>query len=125
MGSWSGGVPPIFGGNQMNGVAFWRAGESLWQKGLTTPGGLLFTMSVWMVPLAIYGIQLATGLWPQGDPGSYRDYYVFVKGSWAMMEVATIAAGVLAIHRRPFPFLTFPIAFALWFMSMDLTPLLF
>ena len=107
------------------GVAFWRAGESLWQKGLTTPGGLLFTMSVWMVPLAIYGIQLATGLWPQGDPGSYRDYYVFVKGSWAMMEVATIAAGVLAIQRRPFPFLTFPIAFALWFMSMDLTPLLF
>lgn len=107
------------------GFAFWRAGESLWQKGLNTPGGLLFTLAVWMVPLAIHGLERATGMWPQGDPGAYRDYYRYVKGSWAAMEVGTIAAGALAIWYRPFPFLTFPIAFALWFMSMDLTPILF
>jgi hypothetical protein len=107
------------------GVAFWRAGESLWQKGLSTPGGLLFTLAVWMVPLAIHGLERATGLWPQDDPGSYQDYYRYVKGSWAAMEVGTIAAGAFAMSRRPFPFLTFPIAFALWFMSMDLTPIVF
>ena len=39
--------------------------------------------------------------------------------------MGTIAAGGLAIWVRPFPFLTFPIAFALWFMSMDLSPLVF
>lgn len=106
-------------------AAFWQAGETLWKKGLATPGGLLFTLAVWMVPLGIHGLERALNLWPQGDPGSYRDYYVWVKGSWLLMEVGTIAAGALAIWHRPFPFLTFPIAFALWFMSMDLTPMIF
>ena len=106
-------------------AAFWMAGENLWQKGLTTPGGLLFTMAVWMVPLGVHGLERATGFWPQDDPGAYRGYYTYVKGSWLLMETATIAAGSLAIWKRPFPFLTFPIAFALWFMSMDLTPMIF
>jgi len=107
------------------GTAFWLAGETLWHKGQTTPGGLLFTIAVWMVPLTIYGIERSSGWWPQGNPGSYHDYYVLVRGSWVLMEVGTIAAGALAVWRRPFAFLTFPIAFALWFMSMDLTPLVF
>jgi hypothetical protein len=48
-----------------------------------------------------------------------------VKGSWLLMEVATIAAGAVALRLRRFPFLTAPIAFSLWYMSMDLTPILF
>lgn len=72
-----------------------------------------------------HGLERALNLWPQGDPGNYRGYYSWVKGSWVLMELGTIAAGALAIAYRPFPFLTFPIAFALWSMSMDLTPLLF
>jgi hypothetical protein len=106
-------------------VAFWITGASLWTRGLSTPGGLLFTMAVCMTPLAVYGIQDATGLWPQGDPGAYRDYYTYVRGSWIIIELATIGIGTAAIVARPFPFLTAPIAFALWFMSMDLTPLVF
>ena len=107
------------------GVAFWVAGESLWKRGLSTPGGLLFTMAVAMTPLAVYGIQDAIGIWPQGDPGAYRDYYTYVRGSWIIIELATIGVGTAAIVARPFPFLTAPIALALWFMSMDLTPLVF
>jgi hypothetical protein len=41
------------------------------------------------------------------------------------MEVATIGAGLLALRYFRFPFLTAPVAFALWFMSMDLTPLIY
>jgi len=41
------------------------------------------------------------------------------------MEVATIAASVVLLKFYRFPFLTFPAAFSLWYMSMDLTPLLF
>jgi hypothetical protein len=48
-----------------------------------------------------------------------------VKGSWIFIEIATIAVGTAAIVYRPFPFLTAPIALALWFMSMDLVPLMF
>lgn len=41
------------------------------------------------------------------------------------MELGTILAALIALRFYPFSFLTFPIAFSLWFMSMDLTPLLF
>ena len=48
-----------------------------------------------------------------------------MRGGWIILELATIGVGTAAIVHRPFPFLTAPIAFALWFMSMDLTPLVF
>jgi hypothetical protein len=105
--------------------AFWFGGDRLWRQGMAVPGGLLFTLAVWMVPLAIYGIEEQTGLWPQDAPGTYRNYYEWVRGSWIAMEAGTILAGAVGLRLRPFAFLTFPMAFALWFMSMDLTPLLF
>jgi hypothetical protein len=40
------------------------------------------------------------------------------------MELATIAAGLIALRFWRFPFLTAPIAHALWFMSMDLVALI-
>jgi len=107
-------------------VSFVLAGRTLWyRQHLTVPGGLLFTMAVCMVPLAIYGIERLTGLWPQGDPGSYRAYHLWVKGSWFFMELGTILAGLVTLRFIRFPFLTAPIAFSLWYMSMDVTPLLF
>jgi hypothetical protein len=106
-------------------IAFLLAGYYLWfSQNLKIPGGLLFTLAVWMVPLAIYGLEQLTGIWPQGSPGTFRDYHIWVKGSWVLMEVGTILAGLIALKFIRFPFLTFPIAFSLWYMSMDLTPLL-
>jgi hypothetical protein len=108
------------------GVCFVFAGKVLWAKpGLRIPGGLLYTMAVSMTPLAIYGLERFTGIWPQGDPGVYHGYHVWVKGSWLLMEVATIIAGLAALRFVRFPFLTAPIAFSLWYISMDLTPLVF
>ncbi len=108
------------------GTIFALAGRTLWfQQGLRVPGGLLFTLAVWMTPLAVYGLERLAGVWPQDAPGAFREYHVWVKGSWVLMEVATILAGLLALRFVRFPFLTFPIAFTLWYMSMDLTPLLF
>jgi len=40
------------------------------------------------------------------------------------MEIGTILAGLLALRYISFAFLSAPIAFSLWYMSMDLTPLL-
>lgn len=102
------------------------AGNSLWfRHQLKIPGGLLVTAAVGLVPVFVYGFQKATGLWPQGDPGSYHGYHVWVKGSWFFMELATILASIGALMRFRFTFLTFPLAVTLWYMSMDLTPLLF
>jgi hypothetical protein len=101
------------------------AGRTLWyQENLKVPGGLLFTLAVWMTPLAIYGFEQATGLWAQGAPPDFQGYHIWVKGSWIYMEIGTILVGLIALKFIRFPFLTFPIAFSLWYMSMDLTPLL-
>ena len=105
-------------------VAFALAGNHLWyQKNLRTPGGLLITVAVSMAPLAIYGIQDELGWWGKfGNPGMVRDFYGWIKGSWIFMEIAAIVAGVVALRLYRFPFIVSIIAFALWFMSMDLTP---
>jgi len=107
-------------------VCFALTGWTLWSKqGLKVPGGLLFTMAVCMTPLIVYGLERLSGLWPQGDPGVYRDFHIYVKGSWLLMEAATIVAALVTLRFVRFPFLTAPLAFALWYMSMDLTPMLF
>jgi hypothetical protein len=106
-------------------VGFVLAGRVLWDRlGLRVPGGLLFTMAVGMTPLFTYGVLRALELWPQGDPGAYRGFHVWIKGSWLTLEIATILAGLVALRFRRFPFLTAPIAVALWYLSMDLFPLL-
>ena len=108
-------------------AAFAIAGHYLWhQRNLRVPGGLLIAIAVSMVPLAVYGIQDAMGLWGQfGRPGTVHDFYVWIKGSWIYMEIAAIVAALIALWRYPFPFIVMIIAFALWFMSMDLTPWIF
>jgi hypothetical protein len=103
-------------------IGFIAAGAYLWRgRGLRTPGGLFATCAVGMVPLFIYGIQAATGNDPS-DTHSYHDFYVWVRASWLPMEIGTVLAALAALAFFPFPFLVMPAAFALWFMSMDLTP---
>jgi len=108
-------------------VVFTAAGHYLWhQKNLRVPGGLLIAIAVSMAPLAVYGIQDAMGMWGTfGRPGTMHDFYVWIKGSWVYMEIAAIVAAVIALKRYPFPFIVMILAFALWFMSMDLTPWIF
>ena len=108
-------------------AAFTAAGHYLWHsKNLRVPGGLLIAIAVSMAPLAVYGIQDELGLWGTfGRPGTVHDFYVWIKGSWVFMEIAAIVVGAIALWRYPFPFIVMIIAFALWFMSMDLTPWIF
>jgi hypothetical protein len=116
----------IFGLAILYIMIFLQAGRHLWfRQGLKIPGGLLTTVAVCIVPLAIYGFQRMLGIWPQGDPGVYRDYHIWVKASWFYMEIGTLLAGSLALRWIRFPFITAPMAFTLWYMSMDLTPLIF
>src|SRR5271166_2757259 len=107
------------------GCVFFAFGSRLWQRvEFRIPAGLLITMAVCMAPLAVYGLERGFGLWPQSDPGIYRGFHEWIKGSWVFMEVATITAGAAALSRFRFPFITAPIAFSLWYLSMDIAPLL-
>lgn len=100
------------------GLKFWSSEET------QLPGGLLVTIAVCLVPLATWALQGTLGFWPHGNPGNYSGFFHWIKGGWFGMEVATLLAGALALRRVRFPFLTAPIAFTLWFLSMDLVPLL-
>lgn len=95
------------------------------KKNLEIAGGLVAAVAVCLVPLAIFGFQKMTGLWPQGDPGRYRNYHIWVKGSWFFLEFGTILAGLIMLRFIKFTFISAPIFLSLWYMSMDLTPLLF
>ena len=91
---------------------------------LRVPSGLLLTVAVCMAPLAVYGVLRQFDLWPQGQPGAYRGLHVWVRGSWIALELATILAGLVALRFQRFAFLTAPVAVALWYLSMDVAPLL-
>ncbi len=88
-------------------------------------GGVLVTAAVCMTPLAIYGFQEWHHLWLDGDPGTYNGFFYLVHGSWVWMELGTIAAAAIALRFVRFPLLTLPAAFAVWFLSLDLTNALF
>src|SRR5262245_28601433 len=94
-------------------------------KGYLVAGGLLVTVAVSLTPLLIYSIQRLTGFWPDADPGSYKDFYPRIHGSWIMMELGTIAAAAFALKFVRFSFLTAPMAFCFWFFSMDVAALIF
>ncbi|MGQ0675357.1 MAG: hypothetical protein ACT4N4_04630 [Rhodospirillales bacterium] len=107
-------------------AAFVVAGNILWRRGLTVPGGLLVAVAVGMAPLAVFGAQEAMGWWTGAEPPKrFHDFHVWIKSSFLPMEVATVAAGAVALRFYPFPFILMPIAFVLWYMSMDLTPFFF
>ena len=109
-------------------LGFATVGVLLWKRaagGLRNLGGLLVTVAVAMTPLTIYGLQRWSGWWTLADPGSYSGFHEWIKGGWVWMEVGTVLAGLVALSFVRFPFLTAPVAFALWYLSMDLTPILF
>ena len=113
----------IFALSVLYAVCFVLAGRHLWyEKGLKVPGGLLFTMAVCMTPLAVYGIERATGLWAAEAANSLRRHHEWC---WIAIELSTIAAAVTTLRWVKFPFLVAPIAVSLWVMSIDLTLLLY
>ena len=94
---------------------------------LVFPGGITAALAVVMVPLAVYGAQQALGWWPTDGAKAvaYRDYHTRIDWRWVFMELATLAAAAVALWRYRRPFLMLPVAVTLWYLSMDLVPLLF
>jgi hypothetical protein len=107
-------------------AVFAMVGRHLWRSQLfRIPGGLLVTIAVCMAPLAIYGLERQLGMWPATDPGSYTQFHPYIKASWVYMELGTILTALVALRFVKFPFLTAPATYALWYMSMDVTALIF
>lgn len=119
-----------FGGFGLFAIAAIYAGCFIWsgryfRSRSATLSGLLYIMAVGMTPLAVYGLQKGLGLWPYGYPGGYPNFHVYIKSGWFTIETATLCASLLALRYARIPFATAPVAFTLWYMSMDVTPILY
>lgn len=104
-------------------VIFTTVGALLWKKPEhQTAGGLLITLAVFMAPLFVLGLKMYLGKVPDQKYSFFFDLFqTSEKSTRLFMELATIVAGIAALSFIRFPFLTFPISIALWFMSGTLS----
>lgn len=90
------------------------------QRKLDIPAGIMAALAITMVPLLVYCLQRLSGFWADGYGGnSYRDFHVYIDWRWIIMELATLAAGAIALWRYRLPFLMMPVALVGWYFSMD------
>lgn len=99
-----------------------KLSNSFQARGYAIPAGICATFVLALTPLAIYGIQQGLGVWP--DESVYREYHQYVKWHWLYMELGTLAVGVIMVWRYRYPFLVFPIAVTLWYITMDITAII-
>lgn len=109
------------GGALVYGAAFWWAGDRLHGRdGYQVPAGLLVMLSVWTVPLVVFGLQDALGLWPSGEvAGPFADYGEAIQRNWLTMEAGLVLAAAAAQRFRPTPFVNIPLVVGLWFLASD------
>lgn len=104
-------------------AVFFSVGKKLWDKAeYRTLAGLLITIGVCMIPLAVYGLQVFMGFWPEEDLSLNSSNAFWTSGvHWLTLEIVTVIASLAALKWFPFPFLTAPLWYALWMMSIDLS----
>ncbi|MGH9880729.1 MAG: DUF2157 domain-containing protein, partial [Pyrinomonadaceae bacterium] len=119
------GTPGIFATVLVYMLIAATLGKWLHGKGYLVGGGLLVTVAVSLVPLLTYTVEKMTGFWPAEAPHAYQDFYPLIHGSWIVMELATMAAALVALRYIRFAFLTAPLAFCFWFLSMDIAALIY
>jgi hypothetical protein len=97
----------------------------LLRRGLFTAGGLFATMAVSVVPLVVYGFERLVDWWPMDQPRAFESFHQEILASWVVMELITIAVGIATLVYARFPLILAPVAWAVWYLSMDLAPLVF
>lgn len=95
------------------------------QRGFSIPAGIMVTLAVSTTPLAVYSFQQLIGYWEPGHTRSVTDLHRYIDWRWFFMEMATLMAAAVALWRYRMPFLLMPVGVVLWYLSMDLVPLIF
>ena len=83
--------------------------------------GIFATFAIVQTPLLVFGLLLDFGLW---DDRHYQQYHQWIDARWLWMELATLLTAAIALYRYRLPFLLLPVAVTLWYLGMDLAPLL-
>ncbi len=101
-------------------LACLKVADHLVLRALSVPAGILATLAVCLVPLIVWCLQNAMGLWPPGDSQEYSAYHARINWRWLTLEFATLMAGVAMLWRYRLPFMVMPVAVTIWYISMDL-----
>lgn len=96
-------------------------GYFLQRTGFRFAGGLLIFASTGIVPLLIFTLQQAVGIWPDDSNYAYRDFYRNVARTWVLLELISLGVTIIVIWRVRFTLLSLLIAHWTWFLSMDMT----
>ena len=101
------------------GYACLKVADHFKAKALPVPAGLLATLAVVLVPLALWCVQHLLGLWPEGGSKSFAQYHTHIDWRWQTLEFGTLAAAAVMLWRYKLPFMVMPVAITLWYLSMD------
>lgn len=114
------GLPTQLGVSLLTIGALIGIGALVRRMGFKTGGALLIFAGTGIVPLAVHVLERITGIWPDKAETAYFSFYRVIAPSWVYMEVAALAAALVAIWLVRFPLLALLAAFWTWFLSMDL-----
>jgi len=92
------------------------------KKNMEVAGGLLLAIPIAVTPLFVFSLLRIFNFWPQS--WDYNDYYVWIKGKWIILEISAILVALPILLKTKFPFHVFLIAGSLWFLSMDIVPII-
>ena len=105
-------------------MVFFVAGYFVFfKKNMEVAGGILFSVSIGMIPLFVFSLLKVFNFWPQ--EWEYNDYYVWIKGKWVLLELSAIVVALPILFKTKFPFILFLISGSFWFFSMDIVPILY
>jgi hypothetical protein len=97
-------------------------GLYLWfVRHLKTAGGLLVVVAVCMTPVAVYGLELATGFLTQNNVADYDNFYTWLRSSGVLMELSTLLVSGLALGFVRFPFIAFPLSVAAYMFMREVS----
>ena len=86
--------------------------------------GVLATFIIFLSPLFTYAVLGCLGWWDTPKASNYKDYYIWIDKNWIILEIVTILSSLLMLKKIKYPFLILPIAFSIWFLSMDIVEII-
>lgn len=82
--------------------------------------GIFATFSIVQAPLLVFGILVEIDAWGARD---YLRHFHWIDARWLWLELSTLLAATFALCRYRLPFLLMPVALTLWYMGMDMAPI--
>jgi len=102
--------------------AFLIAGNHVFFKAkMEIAGGTLFCVSIAIIPLFVFSLLRAFGIWSQ--EWAYGDFFG-ARGRWVILEISVILYALPILFKTKFSFVVFLIAVSLWFLSMDVVQII-